>query len=159
MIFIIISIITVIIFLGYYCYFKHKKDIYSFKDAMHLVNLPIVILNVGGTTINFLLDTGSTKSMINESIIKNIKHKTIDNPNSIVGIEGKSTITSSCIVTYFEVNNKKYLHDCIVMDLNDAFTAIKKTSGVTVHGILGTDFFNKFKYIIDFNKLVFISQK
>jgi hypothetical protein len=42
----------------------------------------------------------------------------------------------------------------IVRDMADAFNEVKSNSGVTIHGILGSDFFQKYKYVINFNELV-----
>jgi hypothetical protein len=37
-----------------------------------------------------------------------------------------------------------------VINLNDLFNTIKENYGVTVHGILGTNFLDKYNYVIDF---------
>jgi hypothetical protein len=38
----------------------------------------------------------------------------------------------------------------MVVDLKDAFDNIKSEHGVTIYGILGSDFLSKYKYILDF---------
>ena len=37
-----------------------------------------------------------------------------------------------------------------VMDLSYSFNEVKKQDGVQLHGILGSDFFTKYEYILDF---------
>ena len=39
--------------------------------------------------------------------------------------------------------------------MKEAFGNIKKETGVTIHGILGSDFFTRYKYVLDFDKLIF----
>ena len=43
--------------------------------------------------------------------------------------------------------------------MSDAFGHIKKDTGVTVHGIIGSLFFNEFKYVLDFDELIAYSKK
>ena len=41
----------------------------------------------------------------------------------------------------------------IIMQSDDVFTAIKQECGVQVHGILGSKFFDRYSYVIDFSDL------
>ena len=38
-------------------------------------------------------------------------------------------------------------------------STMKKEYGVTIHGLLGTGFFQKYKYVLDFNEMVAYSLK
>ena len=40
-----------------------------------------------------------------------------------------------------------------INNMSEAFGFIKKESGVQIHGILGSLFFQKYKYILDFDSL------
>ena len=46
----------------------------------------------------------------------------------------------------------------MISDLDKPFNNIKKESGVTIHGILGNNFFKKYKYVLDFDKLIAYSK-
>jgi hypothetical protein len=50
--------------------------------------------------------------------------------------------------------NNKFISNFQVTNMDKAFDCIKQESGVMIHGILGTAFFEKYKYIIDFEKLI-----
>ena len=41
-----------------------------------------------------------------------------------------------------------------ILNMDSAFRQVKEDSGVQLHGILGSLFFQKYKYVIDFKSLV-----
>jgi hypothetical protein len=43
-------------------------------------------------------------------------------------------------------------------DISQTLIALKEEYGVTVHGLLGTGFFTKYKYILDFNEMIAYSK-
>ena len=59
-------------------------------------------------------------------------------------------------VTY---RNQKFIDRFYISDLNESFGAIKAETGVQIHGILGSKFFAKYKYILDFESLIAYSKK
>lgn len=134
------------------------KDKMSFKTAMDLCNLPVVTFYQGNKRFNFLLDTGSNSCIINKSVLNSIDHAMIEADNDLFGMEGKPQKVDSCrIILYF--NDRGYTFDYLIQDLSSAFGLIKKESGVTLHGIIGSSFFNKFKYVLDFAELIAYSKK
>ena len=69
-------IILSIIINGVEDYCKQRKRVnMSFKEAMDLVELPVVTFYNGDKKLNFLLDTGSNISQINSSILPLLDHK------------------------------------------------------------------------------------
>ena len=67
-------------------------------------------------------------------------------------MEGNS-IDIDYISIDFTYNNKSYSSSFQVVDMQDAFDRVKQESGVTIHGILGNLFFEKYKYVLDFKEL------
>lgn len=133
---------------------KKKKEL-SFKDSLHLTGLPILIFNQGSKTYNFLLDTGSNRSHINKSIIDNnvIKYSNENSTIEVYGMEGNARTSNMCKID-LEMNGITFNDLFVVNDLDNAFSSLKEDHGVTLHGILGTSFFEKYKYVIDFNKYI-----
>lgn len=139
--------------------FRKLASTVSFKQGFDLTGLPIITLIVNGTKMNFVLDTGSTSTVIDSNVIKsnNITYDIVKKTN-IIGIEGNST--SINIGTFFATyNNKEYKFQACVKDMGSAFTFLKNTKGVEVSGLLGSDFFETYKYIIDFNEMIAYSKK
>lgn len=125
----------------------------SFKESMDLTELPVVTFNCNRKKLNFLLDTGSNLSYINSSILSLLDHEIIDRKSSVVGFEGNEVSTGSCKITV-TYKRKKFEEEFSMADLDAAFKVIKQESGVQLHGILGSRFFEKYKYVIDFKNLI-----
>lgn len=159
---IIIAILalTAITIISYNSFLKGPHHKISFKETLALTNLPIITFehNWGKTgnyymKLNFILDTGSTKSIIDSSILSSLKYKDTDSQFSIHGIEGKSIVAESAVIK-LKYDDAIFEEEFQKIDMHKAFNSIKEGTGATIHGILGNSFFEKYKYVIDFNKLV-----
>ena len=131
---------------------KRNNSKISFKEAMDLTELPVVTFYNGDKKLNFLLDTGSNVSHINSSIINLLDHTKTNQKTDTIGMEGNKVSNDICKMTIY-YRNQKFEEDFIISDLNDAFDVIKQEDGVQIHGILGSKFFEKYKYILDFKEL------
>lgn len=153
----VILLATIINGAGDYCKQKKRENM-SFREAMDLVELPIVTFYNKDTKLNFLLDTGSDLSYINKSILPSLEYKEINESRNIIGVGGNSQSLGCCdmTVTY---RNQKFTDKFYISDLDEAFGAIKAETGVQIHGILGSKFFAKYKYILDFESLIAYSKK
>lgn len=132
---------------------KRNNSKISFKEAMDLVELPVVTFYNGDKKLNFLLDTGSNVSHINSSIIPLLVHEKTDKEMNTIGIEGNKVINQFCkmSVTY---KNQVFEEEFSIADLDEAFSVVKQESGVQIHGILGSKFFERYKYVLDFKELI-----
>ena len=132
-------------------YCKQSKRVnMSFKEAMDLVELPVVTFLNGDKKLNFLLDTGSNISQINSSILPLLDHKKIEAKDmDVTGIEGNKVNTKFCEMT-ITYKGQEFVGDFCIHNLDDAFAIVKEESGVQIHGILGSLFFQKYKYVFDF---------
>lgn len=140
-----------------YCKQKERENM-SFREAMDLVELPIVTFYNKDTKLNFLLDTGSDLSYINKSVLFSLEYKKIDENRNIISVGGNSQSLGCCdmTVTY---KTQKFIDRFYISDLDEAFGAIKAETGVQIHGILGSKFFTKYRYILDFESLIAYSKK
>lgn len=128
-----------------------KNEIMEFKTSMELSGLPIITFYQGNKAYNFLLDTGSNVSYVN--IKSDIKVFDTGEKNVFMGSSGED---KPCVIAQLVLyrNEIKYEHTVHAADLNLAFTEVKKEYGITITGILGNDFFTKYKYCLDFKELV-----
>ena len=70
-------------------YSKRYKRGISFRESLDLTGLPVITFNQGKNKFNFLLDTGATNSVINETQLPNIKHTILEGAQcEVYGIEG-----------------------------------------------------------------------
>lgn len=140
-------------------YYKSKKfESISFKEAMDLVELPIITFYNKDRKLNFLLDTGSDLSHINKSILPSLSYKEIEDSTNITSIGGTQQTLGCCEMEIY-YKKQKFIDKFFVNDLDDAFGIIKNETGVQVHGILGSKFFVKYKYILNFDTLTAYSKK
>jgi hypothetical protein len=135
-----------------YCKQKKRENI-SFREAMDLVELPIITFYNKDKKLNFLLDTGSDLSYINKSILPSLEYIEINESRNIISVGGNSQSLGCCnmTVTY---KSQKFIDRFYISDLDEAFGAIKAETGVQIHGILGSKFFVKYKYVLDFKDLI-----
>lgn len=162
--FILFIIVAIIVLLSTYTYLKFKSDYnylkngMSFKESMDLVNLPVITFYQGDNKFHFLLDTGSNNNIINKSVLTNIKSEPINKENTIIGLEGTG-IKSKFVAIEFQYKSTNYEAPFQVVNMDKSFNSIKQETGVTVHGIIGSIFFKKYKYVLDFDKLIAYSKK
>lgn len=132
---------------------KKNDSKISFRESMDLTELPVVTFYNGDKKLNFLLDTGSNVSHINSSVIHFLDHTKTDQKTDTIGMEGNKVSNDICKMTVY-YRNQRFEEDFIISDLNDAFDIIKQEDGVQIHGILGSKFFEKYRYVLDFSELI-----
>ena len=131
---------------------KNKTKI-SFKESMDLTEMPVITFINNNKKLNFLLDTGSNDSYINSSILKDLDFTPLSKSSVMVMANGAKANTEKCRMKIF-YKNSSFETDFNIFDMDVAFAAIKTESGVQIHGILGSLFFQKYKYVLDFGSLV-----
>lgn len=136
----------------------NHSNVMSFQSSMDLVELPIVTLHQGKQKINLILDTGSNNCVIDSNFLKNIQYTMLNSCTNISGLEGNKQKAEICSIN-MSYKDRNYEFPYIIQDLSAVFGDIKNTTGVTVHGILGSKFFNKYKYVLDFNELIVYSKE
>lgn len=139
-------------------YFKSTNKM-SFREAMDLVELPVVTFYQGKEKFNFLLDTGSTHSHISSEVVNKLKGIPTESIDSIQGVGGEVT-SNNAIKVSLEYKSKTYEVILVVGEyLNESFKNIKESTGVQLHGIIGSDFLSDNRYIIDFDEFVAYQKK
>lgn len=138
---------------------RHKNDVQvSFKESLDLCDLPVITFYNNEKKINFLLDTGANLSVIDSNILDQFDYKGCDVMGVVYGIEGNIQNIKYVVmdILYKDIDFNEQFQ---VMDMSAAFGNVKSESGVTLHGILGNNFFKKYKYILDFDILAAIIKK
>lgn len=137
---------------------KKSVDKISFKETLDLTDLPIITFKHKDLKLNFLLDTGATESIINSNVLDYCDYRELQELRNLSGLDGIQRQTNM-VKMELSYNSTVYPEDFISTDMSETFGQIKAETGVNLHGILGSNFFQKYKYIIDFDKLVAYSKK
>lgn len=125
---------------------------YSLCYGLNSTRLPIILVDIKGEHLCFILDTGSTCSLIDSTVVEYFKD--IVEPVGdycITGIEGTKHKVDMIILP-FNFEGQIYKPKFCVKPLLDAFSGIEKESGIQVHGLLGTDFLLENQWIINFKE-------
>lgn len=159
MIFKIIFILFSVIFIGVFITFiedikKANRKRISFKEAIDLVELPVVTFISNGRKLNFLLDTGANNSILNESVAKSMKLKLEEFDGVETNTAGGNINLNTIVNLDIKYDEKRvYNESFLISNMDEAFNSVKEETGVMIHGILGSNFFTRNKYIIDFDSL------
>lgn len=138
----------------YYKKWRYNKvDKMSFREAMNLTGLPVVTFRQGDVKLNFVLDTGASGSLIDSRVLNHIKYVDIVETRTGGGYEGKLEELKNVGIE-FTYKNTLYADIFSIKDLSELFDRIKRKDGVTLHGILSSEFFETYKYVLDFAELV-----
>lgn len=139
--------------------FEKVKNTVSFNEALRLTGLPIIPIVIQNKTFNMILDTGSVMSYIDENVYNSLFKK---QPNrktkkviGIAGEVGKKHIEN----IEFECNGIQMSDSFLLNDFTETFGIIKKDTGVSIHGLLGSNFFDAHNYIIDYNNKSFYARR
>lgn len=128
----------------------YKTHNISFNESLELTNMPIVSFKHGKRKINFLVDTGSDFSYIDESIVKHLKIKDRDNSgNNILTANGYMQ-TSGNITIDLSHDGNIVEGEFTVGNIKDAMDSAFAPR-IIVRGILGSIFLKRYRYIIDYN--------
>ena len=137
---------------------KTPNNTISFQSGFDLTSLPVITLYQGDKKFNFLLDTGSNNSIIDGNILDQIEHTVLNDKTALYGLEGISNVRSMCKIKLY-YKNDGYEYTYVIADMKKPFDNIKAQTGVTLHGLLGSKFFNAYKYVLDFDELIAYSKK
>lgn len=138
-------------------YSRHRDEM-SFREAMDLAELPVVTFYQGTEKFNFLLDTGSNHSHISVEAEERIKGVPMVGSENVQGVGGAMAVDRAVNAT-IEYKSKSYEVLLLVGEhLSDTFRTIKETTGVQVHGILGSSFLSDNRYVLDFDELIAYSK-
>jgi len=145
----ILAVATEIYIINYY---KQSFNVsLSFENSFEHIKLPVVRLKSGNTVINFLVDSGAQASYIDENVLKLINVSEVPETEGIViGINNSSCKTGLC--------NVVLQHEKHTMEFQMQTFDFKKvicndedlTGGITITGLLGSDFLQKYNGVIDY---------
>lgn len=150
---IIVTFIAVLIN-GVEDYNSHNRtNKLSFKGSIDSLTIPIVTLFNNGKAFNFVVDTGANYSVINAEYLKLFDAKIIKGiTGKVYGIDGNQQD-----VYYARIQLSQYTDNFVeefqIFDIQSMCDNLKEENGVEIVGILGSSFFQRYKFIIDFNEL------
>lgn len=106
-------------------------------------------MSVANRPVKFLIDSGSSISLINQNLVKSEAYVLTNKKIEIIGATGHSATTVAMVNSEILIENKNINHDFHIYD---------RELELNTDGILGWDFLKKFKCNIDFENKKLILQ-
>lgn len=137
----------------------------SIRESIYYTKMPLLPIELeSNQRVNFILDSASNVSHINESDLALFDYKNTQDTQSIMGIEGNLQDVGK-VVLKFSYKNNNFEAEACKSDLSRTFNnfseEIKRLYGtdIKVVGLLGNDFLTKYGYVLDFNDLIVYKKK
>lgn len=124
----------------------------SFADTMGRLKLPVVSLTNNNKSFNFLIDTGSSVSIIDTLVVDQLKYTKLESEGTAYGIDGNVFTVEYAQIELSHESTK--FEDEFQMMRVDAFDNIEKVDGMKIAGILGSTFLKKYNFTIDYENLI-----
>lgn len=173
MIYLLLVVLLIIVVLGFplYFMFKHIMNVMKrnyifdikfmklrgnkiqFKKDYKRHSLPIVRLNFYGKTLNFLIDTGADVNVMN---IKALMELPVSIPMKPAGnvTTGGGEVNAFNASMKFSYEKDFFDEEFSLLDMDAPFANVFNDNGIMLHGVLGSKFFNKYRWVIDFENMV-----
>lgn len=166
----IVSVILgiAIVVIGYFVWIlfdrtKPNTDTeYPFSEYMDLIELPVLVLTNNGKKLRFIIDSGSNGCHINKAVISELELDDVSvNDKKSETATGGGMISSPnerCTMK-LHLDNVVFTVPFSVTDMSPQFDFIKKSEGVQLHGILGSNFLSANNWVLDFAKNIAYMKK
>lgn len=144
-----LALIAVIVYVFYVFLSKRKKCVLEFQNYGK-TDIPYVTMNIQGTPLNMIVDTGCGISIISAEVLNQLEFEESPRKLSLSTIIDDS-IKSEVVTIPIDINGKTIqedfgIHpDCDIANFGVLY-------GITIHGILGNEFLEKTRCKIDYNK-------
>lgn len=125
----------------------------SIANSIDCVGLPIIVTS-SKPHLTFLVDTGANFNSIFSFVYEGLPDffTLLDTENTMYGIEGHMVDTFQ-VKTTVEFENTKTETVFSVLEADNVVQRLQEENGFQLHGILGSDFLKRNKWIIDYGKL------
>lgn len=127
----------------------------SFKKHFKKVKVPLIKMKIAGELRYFVVDSGADNSVLSKTFYDSVDPKNFTDVNYSMKIITPNGETEERPFVEADLSFKKDVFEDIpflVSDLTSVENHIKSISNIVIAGILGSSFFNKYKWAIDFDE-------
>jgi hypothetical protein len=118
-------------------------------------NIPYITVKHNNVEFNFIVDSGCTISCIDENVLDLLVHTdTGELSDGVLFANGEGTKTNKIIKLSFKLNDKEFTETFNALDFYSMTKQVKDNFGITVRGLLGSEFLYKNKLILDFDESI-----
>ena len=135
---------------------KHDTVIPLLKHDFNKSGMPIIEVKINKVPYKFMLDSGANINVLDKRVfdILNISKEDTKKSGGFTTASGELDSNVFKADIGFKYKNTSFKEEFEVIDMSGPFDTIESRDGVKINGILGSTFFNKYKWNIDFENLV-----
>lgn len=150
----IISIFVLIILIG--LLINGIEDVHkntwskSFDSFVRNTDMPIIAFENNGKVHNFVIDTGASLSLIDARMLPYLEYNKLDTTCVAYGIDGNKKEVNY-VKLHLTEGDMVFQEAFQVMEDLGAFDNVREAYGITITGLLGLSFLEKYGAILDLN--------
>lgn len=115
-------------------------------------NIPYVTVQHNNIEFNFIVDSGCTIACIDENVLDLLVYTdTGEMSGGVLFANGDGTETNKMIRLSFKLSNIEFTERFNAVDFSKMAKQVKDNFGITVRGLLGSEFLYRNKLILDFD--------
>ena len=115
----------------------------------HKTDIPYITLDVQGKPLNMIVDTGCGMSIISKDAVDNIDVQESPRKVALSALTADS-MNPKVVVIPVNIDGKQIYEDFAVYEGSD-IANFQKLYGITIHGLLGNEFFQNTDCHIDYS--------
>jgi predicted aspartyl protease len=133
---------------------KKNGDKLEFNNDYNNHKIPVIKLCFEGEKYNFLIDTGADVNLLNKSVFNEITKGNVETLTNGMIQTASSEVKSEKADLSFKYINKQFTENFVLFDLDVAFKNMLIDRNIQLHGVLGSEFFKKHRWSVDFDNMV-----
>ena len=128
-----------------------EKELIKFEATK--TSLPFIKVKHNNISFNLVIDTGCTMSCIDSNILDLLIHNPTGNyMEDIIFADGSNNGTTPIVEIPITIGDKDYVEQFNSVDFKAMAQQVKDSFGITIRGLIGSEFLYKNSLILDFDK-------
>ena len=128
-----------------------EKELIKFEETNS--SMPFIKVKHNNITFNLVIDTGCTISCIDNNILDLLVHKpTNECVGGVIFANGNTDDTIPIVEIPITIGDQNYIEQFNAVDFRAMANQVKDNFGITIRGLLGSEFLYKHSLILDFDK-------
>ena len=128
-----------------------EKELIKFEETNS--SIPFIKVKHNNIQFNLVIDTGCTISCIDKNVLDLLIHNvTQESVEGIIFANGDTNDSIPIVEIPITIGDEEYVERFNAVDFSAMSQQVKNSFGITVRGLLGSEFLYKHSLILDFDK-------
>ena len=128
-----------------------EKELIKFEETQ--TSIPFIKVKHNNISFNLVIDTGCTTSCIDKEVLDLLVHNVTNQAtDGIIYADGSSDDKVQIVEIPITIGDQEYVEQFNAVNFRAMSQQVKDTFGVTIRGLLGSEFLYKHSLILDFDK-------